>query len=163
MIPQIAARDALASRLEGLFACESFAELFPNAVSAPAVSVGFPVNEPPFYCVVDEICDDMQPGQGASVGQMAAEFTVAVYLFARHADKAKAVATASSYAWATVMAVLADQSLGMAVDHATPSITGGGTAVDADKKYIATQLVAVSCKVWAVCPNEIKEALGEGC
>ena len=159
VIPQMAARDALERRLESFFGCDAFPSLFPAAVKAPAVSVGFPVNEPPFYVAVDEIVDDLQPGKGATCGQVAVKFRITVYACARNSDLLKAADTAASYAHAAIMCVLADQTLGGSVDHAVPSIAGGGTAADGDRKYIATEVVSVECDAWAVCPQEVRDAV----
>lgn len=159
VIPQTAARDALECRLRSLFGCDAFQPLFPSAVKAPSVSIGFPVNEPPFYVAVDEIVDDLQPGSGATCGQVAIKFRLTVYACARHSDLLKAADTATSYAHAAILCVLADQTLGGSVDHAVPSITGGGTAADGDRKYIATEVVSVECDVWAMCPQEVRDAV----
>lgn len=161
VIPQVAARNAIKSRIEKFFGCASFSTIFPEAAKAPRVSIGFPTNEPPFYVAVDEIVDDLQPGKGSSCGQIAIKFRVSVYACARHVDLIKAADTAGSYAFAVVMCVLADQTLDGAVDLAVPSISGGGTAADSDRKYLATAVVSIECDAWAVCPQEIREAMSE--
>lgn len=162
VIPQIAALDALYKRVSGFFSSESFSAVYPDAVAAPVVTKGFPKNEQPFYVAVDEIVTDAQPGKGASTGQAEMEFSANVWVCARHADLVKAANTAMSYADAVIACVLADQTMKGAVDLAVPSITGGGTAADGDRKYLATEALTVTFKVWAVCPNEVREVLREG-
>lgn len=162
MIPQVAAIDALYKRVSGFFASDAFRAIYPDAVAAPVVTKGFPKNEQPFYVAVDEIVTDVQPGKGASMGQAEMEFAANVWVCARHSDLVKAANTAMSYADAVIACVLADQTMKGTVDHAVPSITGGGTAADGDRKYLATEALTISFKCWAVCPHEVREVLREG-
>lgn len=160
VIPQIAARDALKRRLEGVFSPEAFGCLYPDC-ERPRLTLGFPVNEPPFYVAVDEIVTDVQPGKGASCGEVQFDFVLRVWAFARKTGLEDAANTAMTYADAVLMAVCADQTLHGTVDHAVPSISQGGTAADADRKHIATEAVEIRCSVWARCPGEIRKVINE--
>lgn len=161
VIPQIAALDALYKRVLGLFSSQSFTTIYPDAVVAPVVTKGFPKNEQPFYVAVDEIVTDVQPGKGALNGQSEMEFTANVWVCARHADLVKAANTAMSYADAVIACVLADRTMRGTVDLATPSVVSGGTAADGDRKYLATEVLSITFKVWAACPDEVRKVLDE--
>lgn len=160
VVPQIEARDALKKRLEGVFEPEAFGKLYPG-YERPKVTLGFPVNEPPFYVAVDEIATNVQPGKGSSYGEVQIEFVLNVWVFARKTELEAAANTAIVYADAVFAAVCADQTLKGSVDLAVPSVSQGGTAADADRKYIATETVEIRCSTWSKCPHEIRELIHE--
>lgn len=160
VIPQIAARDALLNRLRGVLSGDAFRTLYPEC-ECPKVTLGFPVNEPPFYVAVDEIATNVQPGKGSSFGEVQVEFVLNVWVFARKTELEAAANTAMAYADAIFASVCADQTLKGTVDLAVPSVSQGGTAADADRKYIATETVEVKCTTWSKCPHEIREVINE--
>lgn len=156
MVTFAAARDEVLRRLRAVFAEAAFAGLFPG-VQAPKVFFGFPVNEPPFYAAVDEITDTARTSGAASMGHAEYAFTVRVWLFARHADLRTASDALLAYIDAVFGAVLADHTLGGAVDNAMPSVETAGTAADSSKRYAAAASVAIECRVFSKCPARMKE------
>lgn len=156
VIPAAEARDVLHKRLEAVFGEEAFGSLYPG-VKAPKVTLGFPVNEPPFYVAVDEIADTVSTGGAASMGHAEVSFDLNVWLCASHKDLKTAADSLIAYEDAIFAAVLADQRLNLTVDNAFPSIRNAGTGADSSKRYVAAANVAVACTVGSCCPAQIKE------
>lgn len=154
LIPARPARDALRHRLEAVF--DAWGDLCPG-VSAPRVTNGFPVDEPPCYVAVDTITDNPSTAGAATMGHVELQFDLNVWLMATNADLQRASDALTAYQSAVFAAVLADQSLGRTVDWSMPKAVTGGTAADGSKRYIAACKVAVTCGVGSVCPAEIKE------
>ena len=158
VIPAAKARDELKRRLDLVLAEGSIEELYPGA-KAPKVYLGFPVNEPPFYAAVDEIVDAAETSSAASMGHAQVSFDLHVWLCARHTDLKAASDCLLAYIDAVFACVMADHTLGMAVDNAMPSVETAGTAADSSKRYIAAASVRVSCTVASACPAYIREAI----
>lgn len=159
------ARDVLKARLDAVFEPETFAGLYPGAAKAPKVTLGFPVNEPPFYVAVDEIVDAAATSGGASMGHAQVDFTLHAWLHAQHADLKTASDTLLDYIDAVFGCVMADPQLNFTVENSFPSIETAGTAADSSKKYIAAASVAVSCQVYSACPGglaDVVRAANEG-
>ena len=156
MVTFAAARDEVQRRMEAVFAPEAFGELYPG-VQAPKVYRGFPVNEPPFYCAVDEIVDSARTSGAASMGHAEYRFTVHVWLFAQHSSQVTAADALLAYTDAVFASVLADHTLKGAVDNALPSVETAGTAADGSKRYTAAAAVAIECAVFSQCPAKMKE------
>lgn len=155
VIPAIEARDVLHKRLEAVFSEENLAK-FCDA-KAPKVSLGFPVNEPPFYVAVDEITDTASTDGAASMGHAEVSFNLNVWVCASHKELKTAADAVISYVSTIFAAVLADQQLNNTVDNAFPSLRDAGTGADSSKRYVAAATVVIACKVGSVCPAEIKE------
>ena len=145
------ARDVLMHRIGAVFEPDAFAGLYPSA-TPPRVCLGFPTSEPPFYAAVDEIVDAARTTGGVSMGHAQVDFTLRVWLHARHADLKTASDTLLAYIDAVFGCVLADPQLCWSVDAALPSIEAAGTAADSSKRYIAAASVAVECSVYSACP-----------
>lgn len=157
----IRARDELHRRLSAIFEAELFDALYPQAAKAPQVHLGFPVTEPPFYCAVDEIIDNLDTTGGATMGHAEVSFTLHVWLSAQHADLKKASDTLLCYVDAVAGAILCDQRLNMSVDNSFASIEASGTAADSSKRYIAAASMAIECTVYSQCPAALMQAVAE--
>lgn len=161
VVTQIAARDVLLNRLKKIFSADIFGALYPDYV-LPKVLLGFPVNDAPFYVAVDEIVTNVTSGKGSTCGEVQVSFTLNVWVFARKTSLQDASNTAMVYADAIFSAVCADQTLKGTVDYSSPNIKQGATAADADRKYIATEIIEIDCKTWSKCPHAMREAINEG-
>lgn len=159
MVAFTAARDVLYKRLEAVFASATFADLY--EVQAPKVYLGYPVNEPPFYCAVDEIVDTASTTGAASMGHARIDFKMHVWLFARHTSLETASNTLNAYVDAVFKSVLADQRLNYTVDNSFPEIEMAGTSADNSKRYIAAAAVGINCHVFSQCPAELLEVVHE--
>ncbi|MBQ9041583.1 MAG: hypothetical protein IJ111_02080 [Eggerthellaceae bacterium] len=157
----IRARDELHRRLARIFEPELFATLYPQAEKSPKVFLGFPVTEPPYYCAVDEIIDNLDTAGSATMGHAEVSFTLHVWLSAQHADLEKASNTLLCYIDAVAGAVLADQRLNMSVDNSFAGIEASGTAADSSKRYIAAASMAVECTVYSQCPAALLQAVAD--
>lgn len=146
------ARDVLKARLEAVFSAGTFAGLYPDAASAPKVFAGFPASEPPFYAAVDEIADDPATSGGASMGHQQVDFTLHVFLCAKHTDLMKASGTLMCYIDAVIGSVMADPQLNTTVDNAFCQVEAAGTSAAQGKQYIAAASVGVRCAVYSECP-----------
>lgn len=146
------ARDVLKARLDAVFAADAFAALYPDAASAPKVYEGFPASEPPFYAAVDEIADDPATSGGVSMGHQQVDFTLRVFLCAKHTDLLKAAGTLMCYVDAVIGSVMADPQLCMTVDNAFSQVEAAGTSAAQGKQYIAAASVGVRCTVYSECP-----------
>jgi len=155
----IAARDVLHKRVQKVLSEEVLAELYPQAVSAPKVFLGFPTTEPPFYAAVDEVAEGLSTTGAVSMAHATYEFDLHVWLCAQHVDLQKASDTLLCYIDAVVGSVMADQQLGMTVDNAFPRVESIGTAADDSRRYIAAASVAVACTVYSACPAALVEAV----
>ena len=157
VIPASEARDVLHKRLEAVFNKENFAKF--SDAQAPKVTLGFPVNEPPFYVAVDEIIDTANTDGAASMGHAEVSFNLNVWVCATHKDLKTAADAVIAYISTIFAAILADQQLNNTVDNAFPSLRDAGTGADNSKRYVAAATVVIACKVGSVCPAEIKEVV----
>lgn len=160
MVTVVNARDALLRRMEAVFSEENFGELFPD-YEHPKVTLGFPTNESPFYVAVDEIAEPINMEGAVSMGHASLDFTLHVWVFARHKDLGKAADTLLAYIMTVLFSVLADQCLDYTVDNSFPRVDGAGTAADTSKRYQAAASIAINCSVGSVCPDKIKEIVDE--
>lgn len=158
VIPAIAARDVLKTRLEAVFSPNVIAEVYPDA-KVPNVFLGYPVNEPPCYVAVDEIVDTAQTSGAATMGHAQISFTLNVWLFARNSILETAANTLLCYIDAVFAAVLADQRLDFTVDNAFPKVLTAGTSADSSKYYIAAASVAIECSIYSQCPKKLQEVV----
>lgn len=157
VIPFVKAKEELYKRLCVVFDPETFKGICDY--QAPKVFDRFPVTEPPFYVAVDEIVDTASTDAAVSMGHATVGFTINVLVCARHMDLMTASNTVMAYVNTIFAAVLADQTLGSAVDNSFPSIETAGTGADGSKRYLAAARLSISCTVYSQCPREIKEAL----
>ena len=144
------------ARLDAVFG-EGFAAMYPAAAKAPKVYDGFPASEPNFYASVDEIADDVATTGAASMGHQQVDFTIRVYLCAKHTDLIKASETLMCYVDAVIGSVMADPQIGGTADNATASIEAAGTAAEAGRQYIAAASIAVRCSVYSTCPSALAD------
>lgn len=158
VIPAAKARDELKRRLDAAFSPEAFESEYPGA-KAPKVYLGFPVSEPPFYAAVDEIADAVETAGAVTMGHAEVSFELHVWLFASHTDLKVAADSLLSYVDAVFACVMADHTLGMAVDNSLPRVDTAGTSADSSKRYMAAASVAIRCTVSSACPAYIKEAI----
>lgn len=152
----IAARDVLYRRVCAVLAPDVLAELYPQAVEAPRVFLGFPTTEPPFYAAVDEVVENLETSGAVSMGHATYEFDLHVWLCAQHVDLRAASDTLLAYIDAVTGGVMADQQLCMTVDNAFPRIEQVGTAADNSRRYIAAAALAITCTVYSACPAELQ-------
>lgn len=157
VIPSTAVRDVLYERLRAVFSSTAFRDLY--AVKEPAVSLGFPASEPPFYVAVDEICDTAQTSGATSTQCAGVSFTVHVWCFAEHRELKVAADTLMAYVDVVIASVVADHTLGMSVDNAMASILAAGTAANGSKRHSAAATVDITCETRSACPKEIKEVI----
>ena len=155
----IKARDVLESRLRAVFDPETFAALYPETDKAPTVFLGFPKNGKTFYAAVDEIVDTAAASGAASMGHDRVEFTIHVWLHARHTDLKVASNTLLTYIDAVFGCVMADPQLNFTVDNSFPSIEAAGTSADSSKQHIAAASVAIACTASSVCPAQLQEVV----
>lgn len=159
MIPATEVRDVLHERLRAVFSSEAL--LAALGVKAPVVSKGFPVNEPPFYVAVDEICDTAQTSGATSMASATVDFVVHVWCFSEHRDLKVAADTLMAYVGVVFASVIADRTIGGNVTSSLPSVREAGTASNGSKRYYASAVVDVTCFVSSSCPCEIKEIIDE--
>lgn len=152
--PFESARDALFERLAAVFAS---AEL--DVGIRPKVTKGFPVSQPRAYVAVDEVCDTAATRGAVSCGHDEVEFTIHVWAFAEHADRAKACNAVLGYVWTIFCAVLADRMLERTVGFATPSVRDASTAANGSKRFIAAATIDVTCTIGSTCPAWMKEVI----
>lgn len=152
------ARDALLHRLTAVFAEETFSGLY-DGFKAPKISLGFPTNEPPFFVAIDEVIDNMTSTGGATMGHSQREFTLRVWLCARHTDLKTASDTLAAYIDAVFNSVDVDRRLNFTVDNCQPEIETAGTSADSSKRCLAAASVAIRCQVFTNCPERLKEVV----
>ena len=160
VIDWISARNLLKHRMEAVFDASAFDALYPG-VKAPKVYLGFPTSEPPFYCAVDTIVDTASSQDAATMGHMGVNFTLRIWICAKHTSEAVANDTLLSYLDAVFGAVMVDQRLCGTVDIAKPEVESAGTAATSDRQYIAAAEIAIRCERWSACPASLQELVAE--
>lgn len=155
-VPYSAASDALFERLR-LVLSEQALGMYGEGVKVPEVSRFMGSKRPPFYVWMNPLARSTSSRGGATAHEFQTEFSFFVYMFATHAKPEEALMNVNCWVNSVFAGVSADATLGRAVDCAIPRMSDSGYDTTPEKKYVVAAEMEVTCKVFAVCPQEFKE------
>lgn len=150
------AAEALLKRLE-LVLSEDALSLYGEGTKAPKVSDHLAKSRPPFHVWLNPLPRYTNPEPGATMREARQEFAFEVYMFATHSDFHTALDSVNRWANSAIQGVAADATLGNSVDGASARITDSGFDYTPDKKHVVALQIEVTCSLYSLCPQEMKE------
>lgn len=150
------ASEALLERLK-LVLSEEALNLYGEAVKAPKVSDHLAKSRPPFHVWLNPLPRYTNAEPGATMREARQEFGFEVYMFATHSDFSIALDSVNRWADSAIQGIAADATLCNSVDGAAARITDSGFDYTPDKKHVVALQLEVTCSLYSLCPQEMKE------